>query len=71
LNRKLQRPDSRRFAFFFELHLHLERKFDFRGQRWAWRAGANNITNRHNPDTVNPILGASQFLTLRRVRAVD
>ncbi len=61
--RLVEGPSSRRFPFFFELHLHLERKFDFRGQRWAWRAGANNITNRHNPDTVNPVFGASQFLT--------
>ncbi len=48
---------------FFELDLHLERRFQFRGQRWAGRAGFNNITGHSNPNAVDNILGTPQFLS--------
>jgi hypothetical protein len=53
--------NSQRFPTFFELNLHLERRFAFRGHRWAWRMGANNITGRINPDAVNSFAGSSRF----------
>lgn len=51
------------FPAFFELNLHLERRFDWRGQRWAGRVGYNNITGRHNSNTVANVIGTPQFLT--------
>ncbi|MBI4904883.1 MAG: TonB-dependent receptor [Acidobacteria bacterium] len=54
--------NSRRFPLYFELNVHIERKFQFRGHQWAWRIGANNITGRINPDTVNNIVDSSQYL---------
>ncbi|MEZ5400437.1 MAG: TonB-dependent receptor [Bryobacteraceae bacterium] len=50
-----------RFPRFFEANLHVERKFEFRGHRWAFRAGFNNITDRVNPDTVNTIVGSTRY----------
>ncbi len=54
--------NSRRFPTFFELNLHLERRFHFRGHRWAFRFGANNLTNRRNPDAVINNPSSSRFL---------
>jgi len=54
--------NSRRFPFFFELNLHAERRFVFRGHRWAFRAGFNNLTNHQNPNVVNSNLGSVHFL---------
>lgn len=53
--------NAQRFPFFFELNVHLERRFVFRGHRWALRGGANNITNRINPETVNNTITSSRF----------
>ncbi|MBL8176473.1 MAG: TonB-dependent receptor [Bryobacterales bacterium] len=50
-----------RFPFFFELNLHIERRFVFRGHRWALRLGANNITNRINPETVNNTVTSARY----------
>lgn len=50
-----------RFPFFFELNVHLERRFVFRGHRWALRVGANNVTNRINPETVNNTITSAHF----------
>lgn len=50
-----------RFPDFFELDLALERQFDFRHQRWAWRMGLNNLTNHQNPDFVNDQIGSPNF----------
>ncbi|MEZ5351066.1 MAG: TonB-dependent receptor [Bryobacteraceae bacterium] len=52
---------AHRFPTFFEANLHVERKFDFRGHHWAFRAGFNNLTNRINPDTVNTVVGSSRY----------
>lgn len=60
--RLIEGPSSRRFPTYFELNLHLEKKFVFRKYRWAFRFGANNLTNRRNPDTVNAVFGSSRFL---------
>jgi hypothetical protein len=54
--------NERRFPFFFELNLHVERRFFLKGHRWALRAGFNNITNHRNYDTVNNNTGSPNFL---------
>ncbi len=54
--------NSRRYPAFFELNLHAERRFRLRGQRWALRAGFNNLTGRNNPNSVNNNLDSSRFL---------
>ncbi len=62
---KLTGPlNERRFPFFFELNLHLERKFSFRGHRWAFRGGFNNITNHKNPNIVNGDTSSPNFLQM-------
>lgn len=55
--------NSRSYPNFFELNLHLERRFQFRGQRWAVRLGSNNITGHSNPNGVNNIIQSPQYLT--------
>jgi outer membrane receptor protein involved in Fe transport len=59
----LGQVNSHRFPTFFEANLHLERRFTFRKHRWALRFGANNITDRRNPDTVNSVVTSSRYLT--------
>ena len=54
--------NSRRYPTFFELNLHIERKFRFRGQMWATRVGMNNLTNRLNPNAVINNVDSEQFL---------
>ncbi len=54
--------NERRFPTYFELNVHLERRFFFKGYRWALRAGFNNITNHRNYDTVNNNTGSPNFL---------
>jgi hypothetical protein len=55
--------NSWRFPAFFELNLHVERRFTFRGHRWAGRAGFNNITNHKNPNVVNNNTGSPRFMS--------
>ncbi|MDX2150610.1 MAG: TonB-dependent receptor [Bryobacteraceae bacterium] len=55
--------NSRRLPAYFELNLHLERRFAFRGHRWAFRFGSNNITNRQNPNQVINNIASPIFLT--------
>ncbi len=55
-------PDAHRFPNFFELNLSLERKFEFRGQRWAGRAGFINITNHRNYNVVNNDINSPRFM---------
>jgi len=52
-----------RFPFFFELNLHLERRFFFRKNRWALRAGYNNITAHKNPNVVNNNASSPNFMS--------
>jgi hypothetical protein len=54
--------NSHRFPTFFELNLHLERRFVFRHNRWAFRFGFNNITNHRNPNVVNANTSSVNFL---------
>lgn len=53
--------NTRRFPAFFELNLHFERKFAFRANLWAFRFGANNLTDRINPDSVNSFMDSPDF----------
>jgi len=52
-----------RFPFFFELNLHFERRFLFRKNRWAFRAGYNNLTGHHNPNVVNNNASSRNFMS--------
>ena len=54
--------DSRRFPSNFELNVHVERRFTFRGYRLAVRGGVNNLTDHKNASTVNNMIGAPQYL---------
>jgi Carboxypeptidase regulatory-like domain len=55
-------PDAHRFPAFLELNLSVERKFEFRGQRWAGRAGFINITNHRNYNVVNNDINSPSFM---------
>jgi len=54
--------DSRRYPVNLDLNLHVERRFTFRGYRFALRGGFNNILDHLNPTAVNNTLGSPQFL---------
>jgi hypothetical protein len=54
--------NTRRFPFFFEWNQHIERRFVFRGHRWEFRAGLNNVTNHQNPNVVNANAESANFL---------
>ncbi len=49
---------------FFEMNLHVEKRFEWRGQRWAGRVGYNNLTGHKNPNVVNNVMGSPQFLSM-------
>jgi hypothetical protein len=53
--------DSHRFPVNFDLNLHIERRFEFHGHRFALRAGVNNITDHKNPTAVYNTVGTPQF----------
>ncbi|HVX66255.1 MAG TPA: TonB-dependent receptor plug domain-containing protein, partial [Bryobacteraceae bacterium] len=57
-------PNRFRYPFFFELNLHLERRFVFHRNRWAFRFGFNNITNHENPNTVNNDVSSPNFMAM-------
>lgn len=54
--------NTHRFPEFFELNFHLERRFVFRHQLWAFRMGCNNITNHSNPNVVNNNASSRNFM---------
>ncbi|MEK7404160.1 MAG: TonB-dependent receptor [Acidobacteriota bacterium] len=54
--------NSRRFPQFFALNLHGERRFSFRGHRWEFRLGFNNLTGHRNPNVVNANADSPNFL---------
>jgi len=54
--------NSYRFPVFFEWNQHIERRFVFRGHRWEFRAGYNNITGRKNPNVVNSNMDSPNFM---------
>jgi hypothetical protein len=54
--------NDQRFPVFAELNLHLERRFTFRKNRWAFRFGFNNILDRKNPNVVNADTSSPHFM---------
>ena len=56
-------PGQFRFPDFFILNAAVERKFTFRGYRWAARIGVDNILNRENPTVVDNDVNSPTFLT--------
>ena len=54
--------DAYRYALNFDLNLHLERTFVFRGYRFAIRGGMNNLTDRANATAVSNVVGAPDYL---------
>lgn len=56
-------PGSRRFPTYFTFNLFAEKRFHLLKRYWAIRAGFENITNRHNPFSVNNNIDSNQFLT--------
>jgi hypothetical protein len=62
-------PASRRYPDYFSVNLHFERQFHALHAVWAWRVGADNITNNGNSNFVNNIYGTPQFLTYARGQA--
>jgi len=53
--------DSHRFPSNLDFNLHLERRFTFRGYRFAIRVGANNLTDHRNPTAVSNVIGSPTF----------
>jgi outer membrane receptor protein involved in Fe transport len=56
------RVNEHRYPDFFELNVHLERRFSALGYAWAFRFGVNNATNHKNPNTVSNVFGAPDFM---------
>jgi hypothetical protein len=54
---------SMRFPAYFVLNLHLERRLTFLGYQLALRGGFDDITNRHNPFSVDNNIDSPHFLT--------
>ena len=54
--------NTRRYPAFFELNLHIERRFVLRGHRWEARMGFNNLTGHDNPNVVNANTDSQHFL---------
>jgi hypothetical protein len=59
-------PNERRFPYYFNVNLHLERRFRFFRYLWAWRFGFNNLTNHGNPNVVNNNIDSPDFLAYGR-----
>jgi hypothetical protein len=55
--------NASRLPMYFNLNLHLERRFRLGSYHFALRGGFNNATNHRNPTVVNNTLGSPQFLT--------
>ncbi len=53
--------NSHRYPLNFDLNLHVERRFEFRGHRFALRVGVNNLTDHKNPTAVYNTIGTPQF----------
>ena len=56
-------PGQFRFPDFFTLNATVERKFGFRGYRWAARVGVDNVLNRQNPTVVDNNINSPGFLS--------
>jgi hypothetical protein len=59
-------PNERRLPYYFNINLHLERKFRFLHYQWAWRFGFHNLTNHGNPNVVNNNIDSPAFLAFGR-----
>ena len=59
-------PNSMWLPAYFNINLHLERKFSALHYLWAWRFGFNNLSNNGNPNVVNNVIGTPAFLTYGR-----
>ncbi len=55
-------PAAHRFPDFFTLNPAVERKFVFRGYRWAARVGMDDLTDRLNPFVVDNNINSPSFL---------
>jgi len=55
-------PNATRFPSYFNVNLHLERKFRFIHSLWAWRVGYNNLTNSGNANVVNNNVDSPEIL---------
>jgi len=62
-------PNQYRYPDYFTLNLALERRFPFRGNIWAFRAGLINVLDRQNPNVVNSDFNSPQFLVYGRGQA--
>jgi hypothetical protein len=56
-------PGQFRFPDFYTLNIAVERKFNFKGYRWAARIGVNNVTDSQNAVTVDNNINSPTFLT--------
>lgn len=56
-------PGQFRFPDFFTLNLGVERKFTFKGYRWAGRIGIANVTDQPNPFVVDNNINSPTFLS--------
>jgi hypothetical protein len=56
-------PGQFQFPDFFILNITVERKFNFKGYRWAARLGVDNVTDSPNPTTVDNNVDSPTFLT--------
>ena len=63
------RPNERRYPDYFNINLHLERRFRALHYLWAWRFGYNNLTGNLNPNVVDNVIGTPKFLTYGRGQA--
>jgi hypothetical protein len=62
-------PGGMRLPGYFNVNLHFERQFHALHYQWAWRVGADNLTNNGNPNFVNNVTGTPVFLTYGRGQA--
>lgn len=62
-------PGEMRLPGYFSVNLHFERQFHALRYLWAWRVGADNLTNNGNPNFVNNVFGTPDFLTYGRGQA--
>jgi hypothetical protein len=63
LGQILSGPGQFRLPDFFTMDPAVERKFSFRGYRWAARIGIDNVTGRLNPLFVDNNVNSPTFLT--------
>ena len=56
-------PDRLRYPAHFSLNMALERRISLFGFRWQLRAGFDDITDRHNPYSVDNNIDSPTYLT--------